>query len=120
MADDAALGLQLGLLESVQLSLRVGGLTEEDELVVTFNDHVAPDQRRHLLHGTPGFSVSGLSHLLKFELSPQWVRTGENIVEISLARANPVVLEGVQLIDLEVSVSYRNVPILVHERGTTA
>lgn len=112
MADDTGLGQRLGLLEGVQLSLRVGGLTEEDALAVTFNGHAIPQEHRQAFHGTPGFSQSGLSHVLKYALLPEWVRTGENLVEIALAGANAMVLEGIKLVDVEVSVNYRNVPII--------
>ena len=35
---------------------------------------------------------------------------GENAIEITLARGNQAILEGIELIDVEVGVSDRNVP----------
>ena len=110
VADDLPLGQKLGLLQNVKLSLRVGGLTEEDTLVVSFNGIQLDNDHLKILHGTPGHGIAGLKHLLRYTLAPDSVKLGENQVAVSLTQA-PAIKSSVEVIDVEVAVNYHDVPI---------
>jgi len=109
VADDPSEGDRRGLLEGVELWLRVTGLCEEDGLAVSLNGHdLAWDSRRA---GTGAANdAHNPYHLLKWTLTPGWIVEGENVVAIGLARAienidEPIVIDGI-----EMPIDYRALP----------
>jgi hypothetical protein len=68
-----------------------------------------------LLHGAPLTGVPGDFHLLKYRLSPDSIINGENKVEIKLAQPNKCLTCNIEMLNVEVNIKYRDLPIKVQK-----